>query len=125
MAWTKTQVIKTLLAVKTIGMFVIGKICLGTVDTGSDILNGYNLLSGQSKLSFYFASETKERYDKLPDPTFWGYQTICLPWFAGLVRILFLASDVAWRSLKFTEVLQRIGGYFLLLVAWPLFTPLM
>ena len=126
MAWvTKNNLTKTLVILKTIVMVLVLKIGLGVLDTGSDMINGFNLLSGQSKLSFYFASQTREEYDKLPDPKNWGYLTICLLWFAGLVRIIFLALDVQWRCLKFTEVLRRIGGYFLLLIAWPLFTPLM
>ena len=89
-------------------------------------MNGpYSFISGEFKLGLYFASRTREEYDLLPDLTNWGYLTICLPWVVGLLRIAFHASEVHWRSLSLTEGLVRIGGYLLLLAAWPLFSPLM
>ena len=90
-------------------------------------MNGpYSFISGEFKLGLYFASRTREEYDSLPDLTNWGYLTICLPWVVGLVRISFHASDVVhWRSLTLTEGLVRIGGYLLLFIGWPLFSPLM
>ena len=106
-------------------VFVL-KVSLGIFDVVSDIVNGYNFLSGQFLLGLYFASQRREEYDLLAGSTAaWGYQTICLPWLPGLFRISFIASEVKWRSLKFKEVLGNIGGYILMLIAWPLFSPLM
>ena len=45
---------------------LIFKVALGVFDVGSDIVNGYNFLSGQFLLGLYYASLTREDYDLLP-----------------------------------------------------------
>ena len=45
---------------------IIFKVALGVFDVGSDIVNGYNFISGQFLLGLYFASLTREDYDLLP-----------------------------------------------------------
>ena len=110
---------------KAIFMVFIMKVILGFFDVGSDVINGTIMVSGEYKLGLYFASGTREDYDLLPDPTVWGYQTLCLPWLPGLLRIIFLASDVQWGSLKWTEKFGKIAGYLLSFISWPLFSVLM
>ena len=120
---SKTQLQRIIAFLKAVIQILILKVVLGVFDVGSDVINGYNFLSGQFLLGLYFASQTREEYDLLAGSTAaWGYQTICLP---GLFRISFIASEVKWRSLKYKEVLGNIGGYILMLIAWPLFSPLM
>ena len=123
---SKTQLQRIIAFLKAVIQILILKVVLGVFDVGSDVFNGYNFLSGQFLLGLYFASQTREEYDLLAGSTAtWGYQTICLPWLPGLFRISFIASEVKWRSLKYKEVLGNIGGYILMLIAWPLFSPLM
>ena len=110
---------------KVILMVLILKVILGFFDVSSDIINGTIMVSGEYKLGLYFASGTREEYDLLPDTTVWGYQTLCLPWLPGLLRIIFLATDVQWGSLKWTEKLGMIAGYLLSLLSWPLFSVFM
>ena len=118
--WTKIVNI-----LKVIVVVLILKVILGTFDVISDVINGTIMVSGEYKLGLYFASGTREDYDLLPDPTVWGYQTLCLPWLPGLLRIIFLASDVQWGSLKWTEKFGKIAGYLLSFISWPLFSVLM
>ena len=122
---TKEKLAKILVVLKAIVMVLILKVGLGIFDVGSDIVNGYNFLSGYFKLALYFASLTREEFDTLPDFSDCGYLILCLPWLPGLLKITFLASDVNWRSLGWTEVLNKIGGFALLSVAWPVFSVLM
>ena len=123
---TKTQLQRVAAFLKAVIQILIFKVVLGVFDVGSDIINGYNFLSGQFLLGLYFASQRREEYDLVARSTAaWGYQTICLPWLPGLFRISFIASEVKWRSLQCKEVLLNIGGYILMLIAWPLFSPLM
>ena len=110
---------------KAIATVLILKVILGFIDVSSDVINGTIMVSGEYKLGLYFASGTREDYDLLPDPTVWGYQTLCLPWLPGLLRIIFLATDVQWGSLKWTEMLGMIAGYLLSLISWPLFSVFM
>ena len=106
-------------------IFVL-KFLLGLTDVITDCVNGHNFLTRQFLLGLYFASQRREEYDLVAGSTAaWGYQTICLPWLPGLFRISFIASEVKWRSLQCKEVLLNIGGYILMLLAWPLFSPLM
>ena len=49
---------------------LIFKVALGVFDVGSDIVNGYNFISGQFLLGLYFASLTREDYDLLPGNLF-------------------------------------------------------
>ena len=122
----KAQLQIVIALLKAVVQVLILKVVLGVLDVGSDVINGFNFLSGQFLLGLYFASQTREEYDLLAGSTAtWGYQTICLPWLPGLFRISFIASEVKWRSLKYKEVLMSIGGYSLMLIAWPLFSPLM
>ena len=116
---TVTNILKVFVTV-----FIL-KVTLGTFDVSSDIINGTIMVSGVYKLGLYFASGTREDYNLLPDPTVWGYQTLCLPWLPGLLRIIFLASDVQWGNLKWTEKFRKIGGYLLGFISWPLFSVLM
>ena len=104
---------------------LILKVILGVFDVGSDIVNGSNFLSGQFMLGLYFASRTREEYNLLTNSASWGYQTICLPWLPGLLRIAHLASKAEWTTMTCGGKFKRIGGYFLMLLAWPLFSPLM
>ena len=110
---------------KAIVMVLFFKVILGFFDVISDGINGTIMVSGEYKLGLYFASETREEYDLLPDTTVWGYQTLCLPWLPGLLRIIFLATDVQWGSLKWTEMLGMIAGYLLSFLSWPLFSVFM
>ena len=110
---------------KALVKIIVFKVVLGIFDVGSDIVNGYNFLSGQFMLGLYSASQTREEYDLLTNPVTWGYQTICLPWFPGFLRIIFCACDTKWKNVKCAEVFKIIGGYFLMFLAWPLFSPLM
>ena len=110
---------------KVIVTVLLLKVILGTFDVSSDVINGTIMVSGEYKLGLYFASGTREDYDLLPDPTVWGYQTLCLPWLPGLLRIIFLASDVQWGNLNWTEKFGKIAGYLLSFIAWPLFSVLM
>ena len=107
-----------------IKVFVL-KVALGVFDVVSDIFNGCNFLSGQFLLSLYFASQTREEYDLLTDSATWGYQTIALPWLPGLFRIGFIAFEEKWSDIKYIKIFKRIFGYTLMLMAWPLFSPLM
>ena len=123
--FTKAQLGKGLQVLKVVVTVLIIKVGLGLFDVGSDIVGGYNFVSGGFKLALYFASLTREEFDTLPDLSDFGYLILCLPWLPGLLKITFLASDVNWRSLRWTEVLYRIGGFALLAVAWPVFSVLM
>lgn len=103
-------------------MVLILKVGLGMFDVGSDIVNGYNFLSGYFKLALYFASITREEYDQLPDLSKLGYPIILLPWLPGLLRIIFLvSSDMNLGNIKWTEVFRGTLGYSLLLMTWPFF----
>ena len=122
---TKSSLVRAANILKAIVMVLILKVILGVFDVSSDIINGTIMVSGEYKLGLYFASGTREEYDLLPDTTLWGYQTLCLPWLPGLLRIIFLATDVQWGSLKWTEKLKMIAGYLLSLISWPLFSVFM
>ena len=103
-------------------MVLILKVGLGIFDVGSDIVNGYNFLSGYFKLALYFASLTREDYDQLPDLSKLGYPIILLPWLPGLLRIVFLvSSDINLGNIKWKEVFRGTVGYSLLLMTWPFF----
>ena len=106
-------------------MVLILKVMLGIFDVSSDIINGIIMISGEYKLGLYFASTTREEYNLLPDTTVWGYQTLCIPWLPGLLRIIFLATEVQWGGLKWTEKIRKIAGYFLSWISWPLFSVFM
>ena len=123
--FTKAQLGKCLKVLKVVVTVLIIKVGLGLFDVGSDIVGGYNFVSGGFKLALYFASLTREEFDTLPDLSDFGYLILCLPWLPGLLKITFLASDVNWRSLRWTEVLYRMCGFSLLAVAWPVFSVLM
>ena len=110
---------------KVIVTVLILKVILGTFDVSSDIINGTIMVSGEYKLGLYFASGTREEYDLLSDTTVWGYQTLCLPWLPGLLRIIFLATDEQWGKLKWTKKFEKIAGYLLSLISWPLFSVFM
>ena len=110
---------------KAIVMVFMMKVCLGVFDVGSDVINGYNFISGMFKLGLYFASSTRDAFDQLPDMSAWGHLILCIPWLPGLLRITFLACDVPWKTLKWSKKLHRISGFVLHFVAWPLFSPLM
>lgn len=110
---------------KVILMVLILKVILGIFDVSSDVINGTIMVGGEYKLGLYFASGTREEYDLLPDTTVWGYQTLFLPWLPGLLRIIFLATDVEWGKLKWTKKLEMITGYLLSLISWPLFSVFM
>ena len=110
---------------KAMVMIFFLKVILGIFDVISDIINGTIMVSGEYKLGLYFASGTREEYDLLPDTTAWGYQTLCLPWLPGLLRIIFLATDVQWGTLKWTKKFEIIAGYLLSLISWPLFSVFM
>ena len=116
---TVTNILKVFVTV-----FIL-KVTLGTFDVSSDVINGTIMVSGVYKLGLYFASGTREDYNLLPDPTVWGYQTLCLPWLPGLLRIIFLASDVQWGNLERTKKFGKIAGYLLIFISWPLFSVLM
>ena len=116
---TVTNILKVFVTV-----FIL-KVTLGTFDVSSDVINGTIMVSGVYKLGLYFASGTREDYNLLPDPTVWGYQTLCLPWLPGLLRIIFLASDEQWGNLEWTEKFGKIAGYLLIFISWPLFSVLM
>ena len=118
---SKTQLVRTLLVLKAIVTILIFKVALGIFDVGSDIVNGYNFLSGQFKLVLYFACVTREEYDQLPDLAKFGYLIICLPWLPGLLKILFLISlDSGWEGLRWSGVVYRIVGNCLFLFSWPI-----
>ena len=108
--------------VKAILMVLILKVILGIFDVSTDVVNGTIMVSGEYKRGLYIASSTREDYDLLPDTTVWGYQTLCLPWLPGLLRIVFLATDVQWGKLKWTKKFEKIAGYLLCLISWPLFS---
>ena len=116
---------KAIAILKVIITIFILKVVLGSSDVGSDMVNGSNTVSGEAKLGLYFASETKEVYNQLPDMTVWGYQTLCLPWLPGLLRISFIAAEVKWTSLKCIVALKKIAGFVLLFIGWPLFAVFM
>ena len=119
---TKEKLAKVLVVLKAIVMVLILKVGLGIFDVGSDIVNGYNFLSGYFKLALYFASLTREDYDQLPDLSKLGYPIILLPWLPGLLRIVSLvSSDINLGNIKWTEVFCGTVGYSLLLMTWPLF----
>ena len=119
---TKEKLAKILVVLKAIVMVLILKVGLGIFDVGSDIVNGYNFLSGYFKLALYFASLTREDYDQLPDLSKLGYPIILLPWLPGLLRIIFLvSSDINFGNIKWIEVFRGTVGYSLLLMAWPFF----
>ena len=110
---------------KVMFMVLILKVILGIFDVSSDIIKGTIMVSGEYKLALYCASGTREEYDLLPDTTVWGYQTLILPWLPGLLRIIFLATDVQWGSLKWKKKFEMIAGYLLSLISWPLFSVFM
>ena len=119
---TKEKLAKILVVLKAIVMVLILKVGLGLFDVGSDIVNGYNFLSGYFKLALYFASLTREDYDQLPDLSKLGYPIILLPWLPGLLRIIFLvSSDINLGNIKWIEVFRGTVGYSLLLMTWPFF----
>ena len=119
---TTEKLAKILVVLKAIVMVLILKVGLGIFDVGSDIVNGYNFLSGYFKLALYFASLTREDYDQLPDLSKLGHAIILLPWLPGLLRIVFLvSSDMNLGNIKWTEVFHRTLGYSLLLMTWPFF----
>ena len=119
---TKEKLAKILAVLKAIVMVLILKVGLGMFDVGSDIVNGYNFLSGYFKLALYFASITREEYDQLPDLSKLGYPIILLPWLPGLLRIIFLvSSDMNLGNIKWTEVFRGTLGYSLLLMTWPFY----
>ena len=119
---TKEKLAKVLVVLKAIVMVLILKVGLGMFDVGSDIVNGYNFLSGYFKLALYFASLTREDYDQLPDLSKLGYPIILLPWLPGLLRIIFLvSSDINLGNIKWIEVLRGTVGYSSLLMTWPFF----
>ena len=119
---TKEKLAKILGVLKAIVMVLILKVGLGMFDVGSDIVNGYNFLSGYFKLALYFASITREEYDQLPDLSKLGYPIILLPWLPGLLRIIFLvSSDMSLGNIKWAEVFGGTLGYSLLLMTWPFF----
>ena len=111
--------------VKAILMVLILKVILGIFDVSTDVINGTIMISGEYKRGLYIASSTREDYDLLPDTTVWGYQTLCLPWLPGLLRIIFLATDVQWGNLNWIEKFGKVAGYLLSFIAWPLFSVLM
>ena len=119
--YTKTQlltIIWTLKAIITVFLFKVG---FGMFDVGSDIVNGYNILSGQFKLLLYFACVTREEFDQLPDISNLGYLVIGLPWLPGLLKILFIiSSDTCWEGLSWTGVIYQILGHCLFLFSWPI-----
>ena len=106
-------------------MVLMIKVCLGVFDVGSDVINGYNFISGMFKLGLYFASSTRDAFDQLPDMSAWGQLILAITWLPGLLRITFLACDVPWKTLEWSKKLHRISGFVLHFVAWPLFAPLM
>ena len=106
-------------------MVMFLKVILGIFDVSSDIVNGTIMVSGEYKLGLYFASGTREEYDLLSATTVFGYQTLCLPWLPGLLRIIILATDVQWGKLKWTKKFEMIAGYLLSLISWPLFSVFM
>ena len=110
---------------KVMFMVLILKVILGIFDVSSDIIKGTIMVSGEYKLALYCASGTREEYDLLPDTRVWGYQTLCLPWLPGLLRIIFLATDVPWGKLRWTKKFEKIAGYLLSLISWPLFSVFM
>ena len=110
---------------KVMFMVLILKVILGIFDVSSDVINGTIMVSGEYKLGLYFASDTTEEYVLLPDTTVWGYQTLCLPWLPGLLRIIFLATDVQWGKLEWKKKFEMIAGYLLSLISWPLFSVFM
>ena len=110
---------------KVIVMVFILKVILGIFDVSSDVINGTIMVSGEYKLGLYFASNTREEYNLLPDTIVWGYLTLCIPWIPGLLRIIFLASEVQWGRLKWAEKLGKVSGYLLGLISWPLFSVFM
>ena len=119
---TKEKLAKIHVVLKAIVMVLILKVGLGMFDVISDIVNGYNFLSGYFKLALYFASITREEYDQLPDLSRLGYPIIFLPWLPGLLRIIFLvSSDMNFGNIKWTEVFRGTLGYSLLLMTWPFF----
>ena len=119
---TKDKLAKILVVLKAIVVVLILKVGLGMFDVGSDIVNGYNFLSGSFKLALYFASITREEYDQLPDLSKLGYLIILLPWLPGLLRMIFLvSSDMNLGNIKWAEVFCSTLGYSLLLMTWPLF----
>ena len=111
--------------VKAILMVLILKVILGIFDVSTDVINGTIMISGEYKRGLYIASSTREDYDLLPDTTVWGYLTLCIPWLPGLLRIIFLASEVQWGSLKWMEKLEKVAGYLLGFISWPLFSVFM
>ena len=119
---TKSGLVRAANILKAIVMVLILKVILGVFDVSSDIINGTIMISGEYKLGLYFASNTREEYNLLPDTTVWGYLTLSIPWLPGLLRIIFLASEVQWGSLKWTEKLRKVAGYILGLISWPLFS---
>ena len=120
--FTKAQLGKCLKILKAVVTVLIIKVGLGLFDVGSDIVNGYNFLSGYFKLALYFASLTREDYDQLPDLSKLGYPIILLPWLPGLLRIIFLvSSDINLGNIKWIEVFRGTVGYSLLLMTWPFF----
>ena len=119
---TKQKLAKILVVLKAIVMVLIMKVGLGMFDVGSDIVNGYNFLSGYFKLALYFGSITREEYDQQPDLSKLGYPIILLPWLPGLLRIIFLvSSDMNLGNIKWTEIFCGTLGYSLLLMTWPFF----
>ena len=122
---TKSGLVRAANILKAIVMVLILKVILGVFDVSSDIINGTIMISGEYKLGLYFASNTREEYNLLPDTIVWGYLTLCIPWLPGLLRIIFLASEVQWGSLKWTEKLGKVAGYLLGLISWPLFSVFM
>ena len=119
--FTKSQLLTAIWTLKAIITVLLFKVGFGMFDVGSDIVNGYNMLSGQFKLLLYFACITREEFDQLPDLSNLGYLVIGLPWLPGLLKILFIISlDTSWEGLGWHGVIYRILGHCLFLFSWPI-----
>ena len=106
-------------------LMILQKVIFGIVDVILDFITAFNLISGQFRLSVYFASKTKEEYKNAPDVDNLGWLVLILPWLSGVIKINQVGAGERWRGVGLKELVMRIGGYMLALLAWPVFPNVM
>ena len=100
------------------------KFVLGLFDVVSDFFTAYTLVSGQLLCALYVASPTREVFEEFlgleNDIKLWGYLSICFTWLPALYRIAKLASYQEWSGISKRKIAERVTGYCLLFIAWPI-----
>ena len=68
------------------------KICLGSFDVVSDIIKGFNYITGEFALGLYFASKTRAEYEEV---RYWYIESLFLHW--DLPYLLYLLFKTQGR----------------------------